>query len=109
MAEVISDCYYLHVSMFCWQLMRELKEGLQIAVLHRQRYLTIIHTVLWDKEKETLDLYETVVSEFDHSVKAVLKVSHIMPYFFNKSAVVFLCVWFYQINRETAYEEFDRY
>lgn len=56
------------------QLMRELKEGLRIAVLHRQRYLTIIHTVLWDKEKETLDLYESVVSEFDHSVKAVLQV-----------------------------------
>lgn len=78
--------------MFCWQLMRELKEGLQIAVLHRQRYLTIIHTVLWDKEKETLDLYESVVSEFDDSVKAVLKVSHIMPFIFNKSPGIFLCV-----------------
>jgi hypothetical protein len=60
--------------MFCWQLMRELKEGLRIAVLHRQRYLTLIHTALWDKEKETLDLYESVVSEFDRSMKAVLKV-----------------------------------
>ena len=70
------------MSMFCWQLMRELKEGLRIAVLHRQRYLTLIHTVLWDKEKETLDLYESVVSEFDHSVKAVLKVSLIIALFF---------------------------
>lgn len=99
----------LHVSMFCWQLMRELKEGLRIAVLHRQRYLTIIHTVLWDKEKETLNLYESVISEFDLSVKAVLKVSHIMPYFCNKSPGIFLCVWFYPINREFAYGEFDRY
>ncbi|XP_033609208.1 mitogen-activated protein kinase kinase kinase 4 isoform X3 [Cryptotermes secundus] len=56
------------------QLMRELKEGLRIAVLHRQRYLTLIHTVLWDKEKDTLDLYESAVSEFDQSMKAVLKV-----------------------------------
>jgi len=94
-AEVISDCYYLHVSMFCWQLMRELKEGLRIAVLHRQRYLTLIRTVLWDKEEGTLDLHESAVSEFDDSVKAVLKVSHIMPYSFNKSLDIFLCVWFY--------------
>jgi len=73
--------------------MRELKEGLRIAVLHRQRYLTLIHTVLWDKEKETLDLYESVVSEFDVSVKGVLKVSHIMPYFFKqKSRYIFVCL-----------------
>jgi hypothetical protein len=64
--------------MFSLQLMRELKEGLRIAVLHRQRYLTLIHTVLWDKEKETLELYESVVSEFDQSMKAVLKVSHLI-------------------------------
>lgn len=64
--------------MVCWQLMRELKEGLRIAVLHRQRYLSLIHTVLWDKEKETLDLYESAVSEFDQSVKAVLKVNHVI-------------------------------
>jgi hypothetical protein len=69
--------------------MRELKEGLRIAVLHRQRYLNLIHKGLWDKEKETL-LYESVVSEFDHSVKAVLKVSHIMSYFFNKSPGIFV-------------------
>jgi hypothetical protein len=56
--------------------MRELKEGLRIAVLHRQRYLTLIHTVLWDKGKETLDLYKGSVSEFDKSMKAVLKVNH---------------------------------
>lgn len=73
--------------------MRELKEGLRIAVLHRQRYLTIIHTVLWDKEKETLDLHESVVPEFDHSVKAVLKVSHIMPYFFLTKVQVYFCVF----------------
>lgn len=91
-AKVISDCYSLLVPMFCWQLMRELKEGLRIAVLHRQRYMTIIHTVLWDKEKETQDLYESVVSEFDHSVKAVLKVSHIMPYFVTNVQVYF-CVF----------------
>lgn len=58
--------------------MRELKEGLRIAVLHRQRYLNLIRTVLWDKEKETLDLYESAVSEFDQSMKAVLKVSHVI-------------------------------
>jgi hypothetical protein len=58
--------------------MRELKEGLRIAVLHRQRYLTLIHTVLWDKEKETLDLYESAVSEFDQSMKAVLKVGYVI-------------------------------
>jgi hypothetical protein len=78
------------MTMFCWQLMRELKEGLRIAVLHRQRYLTLIETVLWDKEKETLELHKSGVSEFDQSVKAVLKVSHIMSYFFNKSPGVFV-------------------
>ena len=54
--------------------MRELKEGLRLAVLQRQRNLTLIHTVLWDKEQETLDLYEDVVKEFDNTMKAVLKV-----------------------------------
>jgi hypothetical protein len=89
--------------------MRELKEGLRIAVLHRQRYLTLIHTVLWDKEKETLDLYESVVSEFDNSVKAVLKVSHIKCCYFLAEVLVFLCVLFYQINKEIVCDKFDRH
>jgi hypothetical protein len=77
-AELLTVAYRVYVSTFCWQLMRELKEGLRIAVLHRQRYLTLIRTVLWDQEKETLDLYESAVSEFDQSMKAVLKVSHVI-------------------------------
>ncbi|KAJ9598147.1 hypothetical protein L9F63_026746, partial [Diploptera punctata] len=56
------------------QLMRELKEGLRIAVLQRQRYLSLIQTVLWDKDQETRDLYEDVVNEFVKTMKAVLKV-----------------------------------
>ncbi|XP_069698248.1 mitogen-activated protein kinase kinase kinase 4 isoform X1 [Periplaneta americana] len=55
------------------QLMRELKEGLKIAVIHRQRYMTLIHKSLWDKEEETLNLYEMVVTEFEQSMKSVLK------------------------------------
>ncbi|XP_049939411.1 mitogen-activated protein kinase kinase kinase 4 isoform X1 [Schistocerca serialis cubense] len=55
------------------QLMREMKEGIRIAVLHRQRYLSLVHAVLWDCEKDIIEGFEEGVKEFDRSVKMVLE------------------------------------
>lgn len=54
--------------------MRELKEGLRIAVLHKQTYLCLLHTTLWDVEKQTLESFEEGITEFDNSMKTVLEV-----------------------------------
>ncbi|KAK7873883.1 hypothetical protein R5R35_005744 [Gryllus longicercus] len=53
------------------QLMRELKEGLRMAALHRERYLSLIRTTLWDVDEELLKKYEDV-SGFDSTCDAVL-------------------------------------
>lgn len=54
------------------QLMRELKEGLRMAALHRERYLHLIRSVLWDVDEATLHKYEDVTS-FDQTCDAVLQ------------------------------------
>ncbi|XP_046391955.1 mitogen-activated protein kinase kinase kinase 4 isoform X2 [Ischnura elegans] len=55
------------------QLMREFREGLQIAVLQRQRYLHLIRTALWNAEPEILRSFEDGVNGFDISMKNVLE------------------------------------
>ncbi|XP_067008813.2 mitogen-activated protein kinase kinase kinase 4 isoform X2 [Anabrus simplex] len=55
------------------QLMRELKEGLRIALLHRQRYLHLVRTALWDVDKTILHSFEEPVVGFDASTKKVFE------------------------------------
>lgn len=54
--------------------MRELKEGLMIAVLYRERYLDLVEKALWDCEDESLIKFREGVNEFDASIKSLLEV-----------------------------------
>lgn len=49
------------------QLMRELKEGLKIATVQRQRFIDYVETVLVDTS-ETRELYQKNVDAFDDSL-----------------------------------------
>lgn len=56
------------------QLMKELREGLILAMTHRERYSKHIHTAFTDKETE-LEKYTTILDNYDATVKKVLNVS----------------------------------
>ena len=56
------------------QLMKELREGLILAMTHRERFNKHIHTALYDKEAE-MDKYLQLLENYDTTVKAVLGVS----------------------------------
>ncbi|GAB0094149.1 mitogen-activated protein kinase kinase kinase 4 [Sergentomyia squamirostris] len=54
------------------QLMKELREGLILAITHRERYNKHITTALCEKEPE-LDKYLGILDEFDKTVKSVFE------------------------------------
>lgn len=56
------------------QLMKELREGLILAMTHRERFSKHIHTAFGDKEVE-LEKYTTILEKYDSTVKKVLDVS----------------------------------
>lgn len=56
------------------QLMKELREGLILAMTHRERYSKHIHTAFYDKETE-LEKHAMVLEHYDATVKNVLDVS----------------------------------
>lgn len=55
------------------QLMKELREGLILAMTHRERYSKHIHTALYDKEN-VLDKYLVILDEFDMTIRNVFMV-----------------------------------
>ncbi|XP_055678946.1 mitogen-activated protein kinase kinase kinase 4 isoform X1 [Lutzomyia longipalpis] len=54
------------------QLMKELREGLILAITHRERYSKHITTALVEKEPE-LEKYMGILDEFDKTVKRVME------------------------------------
>lgn len=54
------------------QLIKELKEGLTLALIHRDRFNRHISTALVDRENET-DRYNHVVEEFDSTLKQIFE------------------------------------
>lgn len=54
--------------------MKEVREGLILAMTHRERFNKHINTALYDKE-ESLNKYMVILNEFDTTVKEVLWVS----------------------------------
>lgn len=61
------------------QLMKELREGLILAMTHRERYNKHIHTAFFDKEPE-LEKHMLILEDYDATVKNVLDVSE-TPFF----------------------------
>lgn len=55
------------------QLMKELREGLILAMTHRERYNKHIHTAFYDKEAE-LEKHMLILEDYDQTVKNVLDV-----------------------------------
>ena len=55
------------------QLMKELREGLTLAMIHRERFNKHINTALAEKDNE-LEKYISILDEFDNTVKKVLEV-----------------------------------
>lgn len=55
------------------QLMKELREGLILAMTHRERYNKHIHTAFYDKESE-LEKHMLILEDYDQTVKNVLDV-----------------------------------
>ncbi|XP_037030628.1 mitogen-activated protein kinase kinase kinase 4 isoform X3 [Bradysia coprophila] len=52
------------------QLMKELREGLILAMTHRERYSKHIHTALYDKDS-VLEKYLVILDEFDATIRNV--------------------------------------
>lgn len=61
------------------QLMKELREGLILAMTHRERYSRHIHTAFYDKEAE-LEKHTLILETYDSTVKNVLDVSVIFHF-----------------------------
>lgn len=61
--------------------MKELREGLILAMTHRERYSKHIHTAFYDKETE-LEKHTMVLEHYDATVKNVLDVSCFLYLFF---------------------------
>lgn len=55
--------------------MKELREGLIIAMTHRERYSKHIHTALYDKDS-VLEKYLVILDEFDATIRNVFMVSN---------------------------------
>lgn len=56
------------------QLMKELREGLILAMTHRERFSKHIQTAFYDKESQ-LEKYTEILESYDVTVKNVLGVS----------------------------------
>lgn len=54
--------------------MKELREGLTLAMTHRERFHKHIYTALFNKENELIK-YINILDKFDETVKQVLGVS----------------------------------
>lgn len=54
--------------------MKELREGLTLAMIHRERFSKHIATALYDKDVE-YEKYISILDEFDGTVKNILEVS----------------------------------
>lgn len=54
--------------------MKEVREGLILAMTHRERFNKNIHIALFDKEDQ-LNKYMALLDEFDNTVKQVLEVN----------------------------------
>lgn len=54
--------------------MKELREGLTLAMIHRERFNKHISTALYDKDVE-YEKYISILDEFDGTVKNILEVS----------------------------------
>lgn len=61
-------------SMSIRQLIRELKEGLHLAVLHRQRYILSMKTALWNVDASISAKFAAHVAQFDETVQSFLEV-----------------------------------
>lgn len=70
------------------QLMKELREGLTLALIHRDRFNKHISTALYDKDVE-MERYMLILSEFDNTVKSVLEVSFMTLMFLSISILKF--------------------
>lgn len=68
--------------LFCLQLMKELREGLILAMTHRERFNKHIHTALYDKES-VLEKYLVILDEFDTTIRSVFMVSSVTIIFNN--------------------------
>lgn len=55
-----------------FQLLKELREGLTLAMIHRERFNKHISTALYDKDVE-YEKYITILDEFDGTVKNILE------------------------------------
>ncbi|XP_014262278.1 mitogen-activated protein kinase kinase kinase 4 isoform X2 [Cimex lectularius] len=55
------------------QLIKELKEGLKLAVLNKQRYLQHCNVALQEEDIEVQNKFKDYISSFDESVLSVLK------------------------------------
>lgn len=53
--------------------MKELREGLILAMTHRERFSKHIHTAFYDKETE-LEKYTNILENYDATVTKVLGV-----------------------------------
>lgn len=53
--------------------MKELREGLILAMTHRERYSKHIHTALYDKDS-VLEKYLVILDEFDTTIRNVFMV-----------------------------------
>lgn len=56
------------------QLMKELREGLILAITHRERFSKHIHTAFYEKEAE-LEKFMAILENYDVTVKKVLGVN----------------------------------
>ena len=54
--------------------MKEVREGLILAMTHRERFSKNIHIALYNRD-DKLDKYIAILDEFDNTVKIVLAVS----------------------------------
>jgi mitogen-activated protein kinase kinase kinase 4 len=55
------------------QLLKELREGLTLAMIHRDRFHKHIQTALCDRDAE-MEKYENILEEFDETVRQVFRV-----------------------------------
>lgn len=61
-------------SMSIRQLIRELKEGLHLAVLHRERYILSMKTALWNVDAVVSAKFAAHVAQFDETIQSFLEV-----------------------------------
>lgn len=71
--QIVRDKNLISKFSFIIQLMKELREGLILAMTHRERYSRHIHTALYDKDS-VLEKYLAILEEFDTTIRNVFMV-----------------------------------